>query len=105
MGFDPSIELIESSRDSFFYIKVNEVQYKTLQMLQDDRTDILHSCGTHVFQVEKVGNSDQDLVEKETYVLKDMWSKKSWRLEHEIHADMTTDVGCLYLEEAANTVK
>ena len=35
IGLDPSVELVESTEGSFYYVNVNDAGYKTLAILQD----------------------------------------------------------------------
>ena len=97
---DPSVELVESTEGSFYHINVNDVQYKTLAILQDHRPDALLGRGARVFKVKRVGDP-----EDQTHVLKDLWLEKNRRPEHQIYEEIVEDVGRLYSEKEADTVK
>ena len=100
MGLDPLVELVESTEDSFYYINVNDAGYKTLAILQDHRPDALLGRGARVFKVKRVGDPYDQI-----HVLKDFWLKKNWKPEHQIYEEIVEDVGRLYSEKDANSMK
>ena len=99
MGLDPSVEIVESAEGSFYHINVNDVQYKTLAILQDHRPDALLGRGARVFKVKRVGDP-----EDQTHVLKDLWLEKNRKPEHQIYEEIVEDVGRLYSEKEADTI-
>ena len=100
MGLDPSVELVENTEGSFYYISVNDARYKTLATLQDHRPDALLGRGVRIFKVTRVGDPDDQI-----QVLKDFWLEKNQKPEHQIYEEIVEDVGRLYSEEDADTMK
>ena len=100
MGFDPSVELVESAEGSFYHINVNDARYKTLDILQDLRPDALLGRGVRIFKVTRVGDPEDQI-----RVLKDFWLEKNRKPEHQIYEEIVEDVGRLYSEEDADSIK
>jgi hypothetical protein len=100
MGLDPSVELVESTKGSFYHISVNNAQYKTLAILQDHRPDALLGRGARIFKVKRVGDPEDQI-----HVLKDLWLEKNRKPEHQIYEEIVEDVRRLYSEKDADTIK
>ena len=100
MGLDPSVELVESVKGSFYYINVNDRRYKTLAILHHHQPDDLLGRGTRVFKVKRVGDPEDQI-----QVLKDFWPEKNRKPEHQIYEEIVEDVGRLYSEEDADNMK
>jgi serine/threonine protein kinase len=100
IGLDPSVELVEHAEGSFYHIKLNDAEYKTIAILKHHTTDVLLGLGTRVFKVKKVGDTGDQI-----YVLKDLWLEKGRKPEHQIYEEIVEDVRDLYSEEDADTIK
>ena len=55
MGWDPSIELVRCNEGNFYHIMVDDMQYKTLEVLRDHRADYLLSRAARIYKVKKSG--------------------------------------------------
>jgi hypothetical protein len=97
MDWDPTVEFL---KDGFYHINVGDTQYKTFGNLQDLGTDVLLSRAARIFQVAKVGDTEDNF-----YVLKDLWLKKDRRSEHQIYEDILRDVRDQYSEQDVHTMK
>ena len=91
MGWDPSIELVRCNEGNFYHIMVDDMQYKTLEVLRDHRADYLLSRAARIYKVKKV-----DDIWDNVYVLKDLWLKQDRKPAHRIYEEMISDVGRLY---------
>jgi hypothetical protein len=100
MGLDPSVELMEHAGGSFYHIQVDNALYKTLAILEDHRANALIGPGTRIFKVKRVDDNKDQM-----YVLKDLWLTMDQKPEHQIYQEIIEDIGSLYSNKDADTVK